>query len=82
MFVFSYKLHISPEEMGRMSFYDIMLLYERYNAYIEEENERDATQQKAYEEQYNQQQFDPGSMMRSMSNNMPNMDTLTKGLKM
>lgn len=84
MLVFSLKLHISPEEMGKMYFYDIMMLHDRYSEYVKEENEAQENQQRQYEEQYQQQQHDPGDMMRSMSKNMPNysipnMDSLTKG---
>ena len=73
--------------MGRMYFYDITMLYDRYAEYVNKENEAQENQQKAYEEQYQQQYQNPSDMMRSVSNNMPsmpnygnfNMDSITKG---
>ena len=85
MLVFSMKLHITPEQMGEMFFYDIMMLYDRYKQYVEEENEAQENQQKAYEEGY-QQNMNPSDMIRSAQKNMPNysnmnMGNLTKGFK-
>ena len=69
-----------------MSFYDIMMLYDKYVEYVEKENETQENQQRAYEEQYQQQNVNPGEMMKNMSNNipkynMPSMDSLTKGFR-
>lgn len=50
------KLHISPKEMGEMYFYDIMLLYKRYEAYVKEENESAEKTNTEYNEQDQQQQ--------------------------
>lgn len=70
--------------MGRMYFYDIMMLFDRYNAYVKEENEAQEAQQKQYEEDYQEKQMNPSDMMRNMNYNIPNynipnVDTLTKG---
>lgn len=80
------KLHITPEQMGGMFFYDIMMLYDRYKQYVEEENEAQENQQKAYEENYQQNNINPSDMMRNVQNSMPNYNnmnigSLTKGFK-
>ncbi len=67
--IFALRLHIGPEEMGRMFFYDIMLLYHRYEKYIQEENEQQERQQAEYE----QQNEDMHSEMASMRSDMGKM---------
>ena len=51
-----------------MYFYDIMLLYHRYEDYVKEENESQKQQQEEYEEQ----QADMRAEMSSIQNNMNN----------
>ena len=73
--------------MGKMYFYDISMLYDRYEDYVNKENEEQEKQQQEYEDKYQEyQNIDPGSMMRSVSNQMPNYniggfnaDSITKG---
>lgn len=69
-----------------MFFYDIMMLYDRYKQYVEEENATQENQQKAYEENYQQNNINPSDMMRSVQNSMHsynnmNIGSLTKGFK-
>lgn len=66
--VFALKLHISPDVLEKMYFYDIMLLYHRYEDYVKEENESQKQQQEEYEEQ----QADMRAEMSSIQNNMNN----------
>ena len=51
-----------------MYFYDIMMLYHRYEDYIKEENESQKMQQAEYEEQ----QADMKAEISSVQNNMSN----------
>ena len=53
-----------------MFYYDIELLYKRYEAYINEENEQNEIQQKKYEEEY-QNMSNPNDMIKSTYNNLP-----------
>ena len=81
------KLHIGPEEMGQMFFYDIMLLYERYKAYVEEEDRQQKEEQKKYEEENGSPQdmySDMKSQMSQMTNNVGSFDAgkLTSGFTM
>lgn len=62
------RLHINPEVLGRMFFYDIMLLYHRYEKYVEEENESNKQQEMEYQERHS----DMMSEVNDMKNNMPN----------
>lgn len=67
-----------------MYFYDIMMLYERFKQYIDEENEQQMTQQQEYEEKMSNDKFNSSDMMReakNMTSNMSNFNanTLTKG---
>jgi len=68
--IFSMRLHIGPEEMGRMFFYDIMLLYHRYEKYVTEENERQEREQDEYEKQHNDAYDNMSSMKSDMANMM------------
>ena len=65
--LFSMRLHITPEELGRMFFYDIMLLYHRYEEYVKEENENQKQQQSEYEMQHDDMRAEMESMSRNMS---------------
>ena len=51
-----------------MYFYDIMMLYHRYEDYIKEENESQKMQQAEYEEQQADMKAEISSMQNSMSN--------------
>ena len=46
------KLNISPIEMGQMYFYDIMMLYNRYDEYLKDEQKAQEEQQRKYEEEH------------------------------
>lgn len=61
------KLNIGPQEMGRMFFYDIMLLYKRYEAYVEEEDKQQKAEQKKYEEENGSPQEMYGNMQSQMN---------------
>lgn len=68
------KLHISPIDMQMMAWYDISLLYKRYERYVEEENaqtQTETTQQEDYMNVYN-------NNINNMTSNF-NMDNLTRG---
>lgn len=55
--------------MGRMFFYDIMLLFHRYEKLVEEENSERERQQEEYEQQ-NEDMHGEMATMRSDMNNM------------
>lgn len=77
------KLHVSPKEMGEMYFYDIMLLYNRYEQYVKDENERIENEQKEYNEQNPPVNYDNiQKNVSDMSNRMGNMnfDSISKGV--
>ena len=64
--------------MGNMYFYDIMLLYNRYEQYVNEENERAKSQQEEYENSVEQPDY--GNIQNQMSNMAhQSMDTITRG---
>lgn len=56
--------------MGRMFFYDIMLLYRRYEDYLEEDRKYQEQQQAEYEEKYGQIP-DTKATLESMRNYTP-----------
>jgi len=82
--IFALKLHIGPEEMGRMFFYDISMLYKKYVEYLDEENKQQKEEQERYEEEYNDKykQPDLDAMMKQANSNTPNMDSITRGFSM
>ena len=66
-----------------MYFYDIMLLYNRYEQYVSEENERAKTEQEEYENSYQQpDSSDISKSISDMSNKMGNinLDSISKGM--
>lgn len=70
-----------------MFFYDIMLLYERYKAYVEEEDRQQKEEQKKYEEENGSPQdmySDMKSQMSQMTNSVGSFDAgkLTSGFTM
>lgn len=70
-----------------MFFYDIMLLYRKYEAFVNEENEQQMEQQKKYEEEYQNKvpnYRDIGNQMKDLTSNMGSFDagTLTSGFQM
>jgi uncharacterized coiled-coil protein SlyX len=71
------KLHITPLEMGKMYFYDIMMLYNRYEEYVKEENEAQEKQQAEYNEQYCDQQAKYDNMQSQMSQMTQKMGSIT-----
>jgi uncharacterized coiled-coil protein SlyX len=71
------KLHITPLEMGKMYFYDIMMLYNRYEEYVKEENEAQEKQQAEYNEQYGDQQAKYDNMQLQMSQMTQKMGSIT-----
>ena len=75
--VFAMKLHISPAEMGEMYFYDIMLLYKKYEAYVKEEQEQQAKQQEEYEQEYGNPMDKYSDVQSQMSKVASNMGSLT-----
>ena len=63
-----------------MPFYDIMLLYNAYSDYCDEENKQHEEQQARYEEQIQEQQSNFN--MNSITQNMlkkPDISSLTRG---
>lgn len=81
------KLHISPEDMGRMFFYDIMLLYKRYEAYVEDEDRQQKEEQRRYEEENGTPQemySNAQNQMNQMTKNVGSFDAgkLTSGFTM
>ena len=71
------KLHITPLEMGKMYFYDIMMLYNRYEEYVKEENEAQEKQQAEYNEQYGDHQAKYDNMQSQMSQMTQKMGSIT-----
>ena len=71
--VFSLRLHISPEEMGRMFFYDILLLYKRYEQYLQDEEDNNAAQVQKYEEENGNMNDNINNTMSSMQNSINSM---------
>ena len=63
-----------------MPFYDIMLLYNAYSDYCDEENKQHEEQQARYEEQVQEQQsnFNMNSITQNM-HKMPDISSLTSG---
>lgn len=63
-----------------MPFYDIMLLYNTYADYCDEENKHNEEQQSRYEEQLQEQQsnFNMNSIKQNMPK-MPDLSSLTRG---
>ena len=66
--------------MWEMPFYDIMLLYNAYSDYCDEENKQHEEQQARYEEQVQEQQsnFNMNSIKQDISK-MTNLSSLTRG---
>lgn len=54
--------------MGEMFFYDIMMLYQRWEAFAKEENEQQETQQQEYENRMNDNNFNASDAMREARN--------------
>lgn len=73
------KLHIGPQEMGRMFFYDIMLLYKRYEDYVEEEDRQQKEEQKKYEEENGSVQDMQSNMQISMNQMTQKMGSFDAG---
>jgi hypothetical protein len=73
------KLHIGPQEMGRMFFYDIMLLYKRYEDYVEEEDRQQKEEQKKYEEENGSVQDMQSNMQSSMNQMTQKMGSFDAG---
>lgn len=72
--MFSLRLHISPLDMWRMPWYDIVYLYKAYSDYVDEENKQHAEQQAKIEEEHNNYDMpDFSSYSRNMSNDIANM---------
>ena len=63
-----------------MPFYDIMLLYNTYADYCDEENKHNEEQQSRYEEQLQEQQsnFNMNSIKQNMPK-MPDLSSLSRG---
>ena len=63
-----------------MPFYDIMLLYNTYADYCDEENKHNEEQQSKYEEQLQEQQsnFNMNSIKQNMPK-MPDLSSLSRG---
>lgn len=61
------KLHIGPEEMGRMFFYDIMMLYNRFEQFVKDEKEAQEKQQSEYDAQYGSQMDHYSDMQNQVS---------------
>lgn len=80
-FVFALKLHISPDVLNKMFFYDIMLLYHKYEDYVKEENKSNQQQYEDYSQQQDDMKSEMNSMVNSMNNkfNIPNMGGLNMG---
>lgn len=60
-----------------MYFYDIMMLYNRYDEYVKEENEAQEKQQAEYNEQYGDQQAKYDNMQSQMSQMTQKMGSIT-----
>ena len=60
-----------------MPFYDIMLLYNAYADYCDEENKHHEEQQARYQEEVQEQQSNFN--MNSIKQNMPDLSSLTRG---
>ena len=70
------KLHIPPTTMWKMPFYDIMLLYQSYSDYVDEENKEQTKQQEQY-----QQQIDEQKAANNFDNyKMPDINNISKGM--
>jgi len=75
------RLHIQPCELERMFFYDIMLLYRRYEAYVKEENENQQAEEERYRDMYSDmdpKKFDMNSAMNNFKNGNFNLDNISK----
>lgn len=62
-----------------MTFYDIMLLYRRYEAFVNEENEQQMERQKKYEEDYQNKMPDYSNIGRQMSDATKNIGSFNTG---
>ena len=71
------KLHISPAEMGKMYFYDIMMLYNRYEAFVKDEREAQEKQQAEYDEQYGNPQEQYSNIQSQISQATSKIGSLT-----
>lgn len=68
--------------MGQMFFYDIMLLYNRYDEYLKDEQKQQEEQQKKYEEEHPMPNYsDIGSQMSNVAQKMGSISpsTVTSG---
>lgn len=68
--------------MEKMFFYDIMLLYKKYEEYVKEENKQQG-EYESYSEQYESKMNDLSDMKNTISNmsynDFGNMDKIVKG---
>ena len=71
------KLHIGPEEMGRMFFYDIMMLYNRFEQFVKDEKEAQEKQQSEYDAQYGSQMDQDSDMQNQVSQMTSKMGSYT-----
>lgn len=62
--------------MGRMFFYDIMLLYHRYEDYLEEDKQYQEKQQAEYQDKYGNPMSDAKASLESMKYNTPQMPSM------
>ena len=67
--------------MGQMFFYDIMMLYKRWENFVNEENEQQELQRKEYENTSYENNFNTSDIMRDvkeMTSNfkLPNLNDL------
>ena len=63
--------------MGRMFFYDIMLLYHRYEEYLEEDRKYQEKQQAEYEDKYNMSEAKASlESMRNQTSTPPSMSSM------
>lgn len=61
-----------------MPFYDIMLLYNAYDDYVNKENEEHGKEQARYEEQYQEQK--DAMNVNKYKNNLPDVNAITRGM--
>lgn len=73
------KLHISPADMGKMYFYDIMMLYNRYEEFVKDEREAQEKQQAEYDEQYGSPYDQYSNIQSQISQATSKIGSLTPG---
>ena len=71
------KLNIPPCEMGKMFFYDIMLLYNRYEAYVKDEHEAQQKQEAEYRDQYGEPSSQYSNISQQVSQMSQKMGSIT-----